>query len=149
MDEARNLLIKHHADGDEDSTLVRLEILQIEEALRIERNTEKKSFIRVLSSPANRWRLLIVFILSIAAQWSGNSVISYYLTLVLDSIGITDPTQQSLINGGLQIFNMLSCICCGALLVDKLGRRTLFLWSAAGMTLSYVVSSVEVYERFD
>lgn len=141
-DKARDLLVKFHAAGDINSPLVALEMLQIEEAIRIERNTENKGFkglLRALSKPANRRRLIIVLILAVAAQWSGNTVLSYYLGLVLKQVGITDPTQQSLLNGGLQIFNMLSAMFCGAMLVDRLGRRTLFLWSAAGMCITYVI----------
>lgn len=117
-------------------------MLQIEEAIRVEQNAENQGIgglFRMLRKPANRRRLQVVFVLAIAAQWSGNTVLSYYLGLVLKQIGITDPTQQSLINGGLQIFNMISAMFCGAMLVDKLGRKTLFLWSAAGMCLTYVI----------
>ncbi|KAH8891707.1 general substrate transporter [Thozetella sp. PMI_491] len=142
IEEARSLLIKYHAGGDANSTLVGLEVLQIQEALHAEQNAEKLSIGRIMASPANRRRLLIVTVLGIATQWAGNSVISYYLTLVLNTIGITDPTQQSLINGGLQIFNLISCIGCGVMLVDRLGRRALFLWSAAGMTISYVIWTI-------
>ncbi|KAH7398620.1 general substrate transporter [Phaeosphaeria sp. MPI-PUGE-AT-0046c] len=141
-EKARALLIKYHAAGDTTSPLVKLEMLQIEEAIRAEQNSENQGIgglIRMLRKPANRRRIQVVFILTIAAQWSGNTVLSYYLGLVLQQIGITDPTQQSLINGGLQIFNMLSAIFCGAMLVDKLGRKTLFLWSAAGMCITYVI----------
>jgi sugar porter (SP) family MFS transporter len=141
-DKARDLLVKFHAAGDTSSPLVALEMLQIEEAIRMERNSENqglKGLLRALSKPANRRRLIIVFILAIAAQWSGNTVLSYYLGLVLKQVGITDPTQQSLLNGGLQIFNMLSAMLCGAMLVDRLGRRTLFLWSAGGMCITYII----------
>jgi MFS family permease len=117
-------------------------MMQIEESIRIDRDTEKKPLLKTLATPANRHRLLVILILSIAAQWSGNTVLSYYLGLVLKAIGITDPTEQSLINGGLQIFNMLAAMGIGAGLVDRLGRKTLFLWSAAGMCLSYVVWTI-------
>ena len=141
-DRARDLLIKFHAAGDSTSPLVALEMLQIEEAIRLERNAENqgiKGLFNLLRKPANRRRLQIIFVLAIAAQWSGNTVLSYYLGLVLKQVGITDPTQQSLLNGGLQIFNMLSAMFCGAMLVDRLGRRTLFLWSAGGMCITYVI----------
>lgn len=141
-DKARNLLVKFHAAGDTSSPLVALEMLQIEEAIRIERNSENqgmKGLFKLLRKPANRRRLQIVFVLAIAAQWSGNTVLSYYLGLVLKQVGITDPTQQSLLNGGLQIFNMLSAMFCGAMLVDRLGRRTLFLWCAGGMCITYII----------
>ena len=38
------------------------------------------------------------------AQWNGIGVVSYYLTLVLDTVGVTDSFDQTLINGLLQIF---------------------------------------------
>ncbi|KAM0325041.1 hypothetical protein ACHAQA_007578 [Verticillium albo-atrum] len=148
-DEARALLIKHHAAGDENSTLVVHEMAQIRDAVRTENNSEKRPTMKkMLSSPANRRRLLISAMVGVAAQWSGNTVVSYYLTLVLDGVGITNPTHQSLINGGLQIFNLLATVGCGAMMVDVLGRRRLFLWCAMGMTVSYVIWTI-LNSRFD
>lgn len=43
-----------------------------------------------------------------------------------------------MINGLLQIFNFIAA-GGAALLVDRLGRRTLFLWSAAGMLVSFII----------
>lgn len=68
----------------------------------------------------------------------GVAVVSYYLTLVLDTVGVTDSDTQTLINGLLQIFNFIAA-GSAALLVDRLGRRTLFLWSAVGMLISFVI----------
>lgn len=68
----------------------------------------------------------------------GVAVVSYYLTLVLDTVGIKDSDTQTLINGLLQIFNFIAA-GSAALLVDRLGRRTLFLWSAIGMLISFVI----------
>lgn len=149
-DEARAILTKHHAAGHDNSTLVDLEVTQIRDAVRTATNTEKRpSLGKMLTSPANRRRLLISTLVAIAAQWSGNTVISYYLVLVLNGIGVTNATHQSLINGGLQIFNLLATVGCGAMLVDVLGRRRLFQWSAIGMTLSYMVCIFLWYLRLD
>ena len=63
---------------------------------------------------------------------SGNGLVSYYLNLVLDGVGITSGNQQLIFNGVLQVFN-LGTACAGALLVDRVGRRKLWLTSAAGM----------------
>jgi MFS family permease len=112
---------------------------QIQLNLRQEAESEGVAWSRVLWSPANRKRLLISAITGISSQWAGNAVISYYLTLALDKVGITDATQQAAINGGLQVFNLLAALGFGSLLVDRLGRRVLFLWSAVGMTCSYTV----------
>lgn len=64
-------------------------------------------------------------------------MVSYYLALVLDTIGITDSDTQTLINGLLQVFNFVTA--GSAALVDRLGRRPLFLWSALGMLISFII----------
>lgn len=43
-----------------------------------------------------------------------------------------------MINGLLQVFNFIAA-GSAAMLVDRLGRRTLFLWSASGMLLSFII----------
>ena len=70
--------------------------------------------------------------------FQGVAVVSYYLTLVLDTIGVTDSDTQTLINGLLQVFNFIVA-GAAALLVDRLGRRPLFLWSALGMLVSFII----------
>jgi MFS family permease len=65
-------------------------------------------------------------------------VVSYYLTLILDTIGITSVTEQTLINGFLQLWNLIMSIV-GACLVDRVGRRALFLASTTIMLLSYIM----------
>jgi MFS family permease len=141
VEEARALFIQHHAGGDVNSPLVEFEMKEIQETLRLERELpEGRSWNDMIKSPANRRHCMIAVTLGVFAQWVGNAVISYYLVLVLNDIGITNATDQALINGGLQIFNLLAAMFCGALMVDRLGRRTLFLWSAAGMCISYIVS---------
>lgn len=57
---------------------------------------------------------------------------------MLDTIGITDSDTQTLINGLLQVFNFVAA-GGAALLVDRLGRRQLFLWSALGMLISFII----------
>ncbi len=92
-------------------------------------------------NPGNRRRLSIIIPLAFFSQWSGNGLVSFYLTRVLDTIGITDPTTQLLINGILQIWN-LAIACTAAILVDKLGRRFLFLTSCCGMLVFFILQTV-------
>ena len=65
---------------------------------------------------------------------SGNGLVSYYINLVLEGVGITDAGTKAAINGGLQVWNLVAAMS-GALLVDKLGRRTLFIISNVGMLI--------------
>lgn len=57
---------------------------------------------------------------------------------MLDTVGVTDTDTQTLINGLLQVFNFIAALSA-AMFVDRLGRRTLFLWSAVGMLVSFVI----------
>lgn len=115
------------------------EVTEITEAIRLEQtSTGTTTWATLVATPGNRKRLFISVCLGVFAQWNGIGVVSYYLTLVLDTIGITDSFDQTLINGLLQIFNFAAALSA-AILVDRLGRRPLFIWSGVGMLVSYIV----------
>jgi MFS family permease len=136
--EARKILARYHAGGDESSPLVTREMSEIIQAIRHEVEAKSVKWSALVVTPGNRKRLFIAVSLGAMAQWNGIGVVSYYLTLVLNSIGITDPFYQTLINGLLQIFNFAAAVSA-AMLVDRLGRRTLFIWSGIGMLISYII----------
>ncbi|KAF9765838.1 hypothetical protein IL306_001805 [Fusarium sp. DS 682] len=139
-EEARKVLVEYHAGGDADSPLVDFEMQEIELALTQEADAiSAVSWAELFRTPANRKRTLIAVIVGWFAQWNGVGVVSYYLVLVLNTIGITKVKDQTLINGLLQIFNWLASTFLGALMVDRLGRRTLFLLSTGGMLVSYAI----------
>ena len=151
-DEASAILSRYHS-GREVSTaaegsaenehpytpLVELEISEIVQTLQMEKDAARTtSWESLVQTPGNRRRTLIAVCVGVFAQWNGIGIVSYYLTLVLNSVGITDTFDQTLINGLLQIFNFAAALMA-AVLVDRLGRRTLFLWSSVGMLVSYIV----------
>ncbi|KAL1845249.1 hypothetical protein VTK73DRAFT_795 [Phialemonium thermophilum] len=139
-EEAHKILADYHAGGDMDSPLVKFELQEIEAFLTDEAEVlSKVSWMELFRTPANRRRTLIAVVTGWFGQWNGVGVVSYYLTLVLNTIGITKVKDQTLINGLLQIFNWLASTLGGALLVDRVGRRPLFLVSTAGMLASYIV----------
>ncbi|KAG6839620.1 hypothetical protein H0H87_000390 [Tephrocybe sp. NHM501043] len=82
----------------------------------------------------------IIVALAFFSQWSGNGLVSYYLNKVFDGIGITNATDQLLINGILQIWNMCWALLAAAL-VDRIGRRVLFLTSTVGMIIFYTLQT--------
>lgn len=139
-EQARAILVKHHAGGEENHPLVDYELQEIEMNLRMEREIKAESSVLDLVRTAlNRRRTLIAVIVGLGAQWNGVSVVAYYLNLVLNTIGITDTPTQALINGLLQIFNWFAAVGAGALMVDRIGRRKLFLIATGGMCASYIV----------
>ncbi|KAH7176382.1 general substrate transporter [Dactylonectria macrodidyma] len=138
VEEARAVFVKHHGGGEE-IPLVDYEMTEIQTALELERsNGATASWAAMVSTEPNRKRVLIAFILGFFSQWNGIGVVTYYLTLVLDTIGISTVQEQTLINGLLQLFNFAAAVFAGALMVDNIGRRRLFLISTGGLCLSYV-----------
>jgi sugar porter (SP) family MFS transporter len=138
-EEARATLIKYHAGGDEASALVSFEMAEIEETLRLERQFAKSaSYMDMFKTKGNRHRLFVGLTLGIFAQWNGVGIISYYLVSVLKTVGITSVTQQTLINGFLQLWNLIAAVTAAGL-VDKLGRRFLFITSSIGMLICYII----------
>ena len=76
------------------------------------------------------------------------STVSYYLVQILRTIGITDPRDQALFNGGLTIWCFLVALAF-AFTVDKFGRRTLFLTAAVGMLITFTIwtACAAMYEK--
>ncbi|KAK9311218.1 hypothetical protein V1524DRAFT_411936, partial [Lipomyces starkeyi] len=119
--------------------LVLFEVNEIAAALSA--NTSKNPLAIFISSrpvSGNRHRLFICVFLGFIIQWSGNELVSYYLVVLLNSIGITNPKTQNIINGILQIFNSFTAIAT-AVAIDRIGRRTLFLASTFGMAVVFII----------
>ncbi|KAL4772588.1 general substrate transporter [Aspergillus nidulans var. acristatus] len=139
VEEARKVLADLHASGDLTAPLVTQEIHEIQEAISAEKESAaSSSYSDMIKTPGNRHRLLITVTLGIFSQWSGNGVVSYYLAMVLDTVGVTATKDQLLISGCLQIWNLIFGTI-GAVLVERAGRRPLFLTSAGVMLVSYII----------
>ena len=135
-DEAFEILVKYHAEGDREDSFVLAEFSQIRETIALENEASKHRWIELVQSRANLHRIAIAAFLGFATQWSGNGLVSYYLARVLKSIGITSTRRQNQINLGLQCWNLVSGVT-GAFLTKLLGRRTQYMIAFAGMTIVY------------
>ncbi|TAQ83433.1 hypothetical protein B7494_g8240 [Chlorociboria aeruginascens] len=140
-EKALRILANAHACGDEHDEVVQLEYHEIRQTIKLEQEIEGNAWSELWKTPGNRHRLLILITLGFFSQWSGNGLVSYYLYIVLGQIGITNSTTQLLINGILQIVNMIVAtgIC---FFVDRLGRRLLFLTSTGGMLATFIVWTI-------
>lgn len=137
-EEAREILARYHSAGDINSPLVNYEVLAIISAIQAEEDAQSNaSYLDMIKTPGNRHRLLISISLGVFAQWVGNGVVSYYLALILDTVGVTSTRDQTLISACLQMWNLLFA-AAGAFLIERYGRRPLFLASAFVMFTSYV-----------
>ncbi|KAM0331233.1 hypothetical protein ACHAQA_002902 [Verticillium albo-atrum] len=137
-EQATKILCKYHSGTEEPTELVRMQVTEITSAIDFERCQESASYFQFFRTKGNRHRIFLAAILGFIIQWCGNQLISAYLALVLRDVGINDPETQNLINGGLQIYNFFVAMG-SATLVDRLGRRFLFLTSTIGMLCAFIV----------
>ncbi|GFZ44381.1 hypothetical protein JCM24511_02103 [Saitozyma sp. JCM 24511] len=136
-EEAHKILADYHSNGDMNNQLVQFEMREIKAAVEMEKVGDQSSWLSFFKTPENRRRFLVIILLGTVTQWAGNGVMGYFLIPVLKTVGITSSTQQTGINGGLSIWSWWFAIL-GASLVERAGRRTLFLASIGGMLACFV-----------
>ncbi|KAK3072156.1 hypothetical protein LTR53_007349 [Teratosphaeriaceae sp. CCFEE 6253] len=138
VEKAHQTIANVHANGNLDDEVVLLEIQEIRDTLKLEQELEGNGWKELIRTKGNRRRLAILLTLGLFSQWSGNGLASYYLSLVLQGVGITNSNIQLVINGSLQILNFI--VAFGqCFVVDYFGRRTLFLVSTSGMLCAFIV----------
>lgn len=83
--------------------------------------------------------MLLIALVAFFSQCSGNGLVSYYIHDILTTIGITSSYDQSLVNGCLQIWSFLVAIGFSAMLVDRFGRKNLFMIAGVGMLVTFTI----------
>jgi len=140
--EALRTLAYYHADGNDQDPVVQFEFNEIKAALEFDRTVAANvGWKSLIATPGNRKRMRIIIALAFFSQWSGNGLLSYYLSKVLDQIGITSSSTQLLINGVLQIWSFIWALYA-SYAVNRLGRRFLFLASCGLMLLFYIAQAI-------
>ncbi|KAL2837705.1 general substrate transporter [Aspergillus pseudoustus] len=137
-EEARAILDKYHANGDQINAFVEHEFREICETLRLEAAQSKSSWLVFVQTRGNRKRLLLVLLVAFFSQCSGNGLISYYLHSILELVGIMKASEQALINGAITIWGFIIGIVA-SLVVDRFGRRNLFLFASSGMLVVFSI----------
>ncbi|RSL69031.1 hypothetical protein CEP54_002612, partial [Fusarium duplospermum] len=126
---AKAIIAKYHAGGNETSRIVTFQMAEIETAIEIEQQQNKRSYLDFFTTKGNKWRFAVVFLLGFMSQWAGNSLISYYLVIILNSIGIRDS------------YNYFTGVL-GAILVGRIGRRRIFLVCVASMAGAFLIWTI-------
>jgi len=140
--EALAMLSKFHADGNEHDATVQFEYAEIKETLRLEfLHTKSSSYLDFIRTKGNRYRLAIIISLGLFSQWSGNALVSYYAGLIYEGAGITGETEKLGLDAGNKVLSLIVSISC-AFLVDRIGRRPLFLAATAGMLIFLICATI-------
>lgn len=114
-------------------------------ALRNASNASSMNVSRYLTQPRYRRSLLIILLLQLGQQLSGINAVIFYSTSIMTSIF---PQTADMITVYISLVNLVMTIL-SAFLMDRTGRRSLFLFSACSMMVMSLLlaSSITVPER--
>ncbi|KAJ2906052.1 general substrate transporter [Zalerion maritima] len=138
-DKALQIFSKYHANGDVNNPTVQFEYREVKETIRMEMESKhNSSYMDFFRTKGNRYRLAVLISLGFFSQWSGNAIISNYISKLYDSAGITGETKKLGLSGGQTGLALVVSVTM-AMLVDKFGRRPLFLIATGGMCGTFVI----------
>ncbi|KAF9062723.1 major facilitator superfamily domain-containing protein [Rhodocollybia butyracea] len=141
ISEAHSVLAQAHANGDLNDPLVLGELGEIQDCLVKERAESSgmgmwEGWKDLWRTKGLRRRMLVVTIIAAGSQLKGTSAIATYITPVLELVGFKDPIKIVVINGCLTTCDFISAIA-GALCVNSIGRRPLWIISTAGLLVGF------------
>ncbi|KAK0103708.1 hypothetical protein ONS95_005715 [Cadophora gregata] len=117
--------IRFHGGGDENNPLVIAQFREIKETISFEQQNKFESYRAwwktFVGLKSNRYRGFILISLGIFEQTIGSSIITFYLSSVLDLAGVTSEKSQFAINLGQNCVAFISALI-GICFIDKLGR---------------------------
>ncbi|VCX17917.1 unnamed protein product [Gulo gulo] len=121
--------------GDVDVTKDIIEMRKEKEEASSE---QKVSIIQLFTNSSYRQPILVALMLHVAQQFSGINGIFYYSTSIFQTAGISQPVYATIGVGAINmVFTALSVF-----LVEKAGRRSLFLIGMSGMFVCAIFMSV-------
>ena len=138
QDRALQILAKYHGNGDVNHPTVQFEYREIRETLRMELENRKTSqYSDFFRTKGNRYRLVVLLSLGIFSQWSGNAIISNFASKLYDTAGVTDSTSKLGLSAGQTVLALIVSVTMASL-VDRIGRRPMFLAATGGMFGTFI-----------
>lgn len=136
-EEAFAILVKYHGEDDADSEFVKAEFAQVQATIQLEKSSGTTTWVNLIQTAGMRRRMFISAFLGLFTQWSGNTLISYYLSDILTMIGKTDPDFKMALNTGLSAWNLVVG-GTAAMLVNRYRRRVMYLVCTCSLLTVYV-----------
>lgn len=140
FDEAFDLLVLLHGEGDRQSPLVIAEFKEICDTIAYEK-ANQGNFKSLVAPRANLRRFMIVIVLNIAAQIIGSNIVSSFFGLALSGAGITDTNTQMVVTLVLNIWNLV-CAVSGCFAMEKIGRKGMLFGASVLMTFFLVLMAI-------
>lgn len=143
--EAKDILIKYHSEGDRGVEFVEAEFVQMQTTIQLELDASKRSWSDLFKTAGMRRRLLITTMLGLFTQWSGNTLISYYLGDLLTLIGFKDSTYIQKINVSIACWSLF-CGVTVSLLVTSIRRRVMYLACTCSLLCCYIAWTISMQQ---
>lgn len=122
-EKAARILARYHGGGDAEHPVVRLELREFERGIDRQRSSGIFNFWPLVSTHNARWRFLMMAFMSVFAQLSGNSVLTYYLPSMFTLVGVVSTERRLLLTFMNSIVSCAGAVA-GSATNDAIGRRT-------------------------
>lgn len=139
-EEAFDLLVLLHGNGNREDPLVLAEFKEIHDTLAYEK-TIQTGFKSLIAPKANARRFLIVVVLNIAAQIIGSNIVSSFFGIALDGAGITDTNTQMVVTLVQNVWNLV-CALAGSFAMERVGRKGMLFGASVLMTFFLVLMAI-------
>ncbi|RDW87973.1 hypothetical protein BP6252_00005 [Coleophoma cylindrospora] len=136
-DEALEILAVLHAKGDRNNELVKLEFQEICATIDAEKSVHS-SWKGLLTPAPNLRRFGICLLSSIFYQMLGAGNLLYFMSILLQNLGIQSMKNIILINWGLGIWNTCAMMF-GGWFLDRVGRKSTLVYSTIIMSICMLV----------
>ncbi|CAK7235265.1 hypothetical protein SEUCBS140593_009226 [Sporothrix eucalyptigena] len=134
-EEALEVIAATEANGNKADTVALAQYKEIADTLRWEKEYgQTVSLKTMINTPSSRKRLMLSLSVAVCAMLSGNNIVSYYLSYMLDNAGIKDTTTQLEINIVLNAWCLVIALL-GTFVSDHIGRKTQALISTSLATI--------------
>ncbi|KAJ5793933.1 hypothetical protein N7457_000532 [Penicillium paradoxum] len=141
---AFDLLVRLHARGNREDTVVYLEFEEIVAAVTYEQE-HAGSWKSLVSTKSQIHRFSLAVLSNVFLQASGCSFMQYFFTLVIAQAGVTNTNTLLYLTLGLCIWQALSNQC-GVLIIGKFGRKTVMLFASVVLTLCFILLTILLYK---
>ncbi|KAJ7095884.1 general substrate transporter [Mycena belliarum] len=138
-DEAHRILSRYHGNGDANAPLVVLEWKEFEDSIRCDASKKPWWDYSGLFRTRSAWyRTFMLILIACCAQFSGSSL-NYFLVVLLAGLGVNTQNLRFILS---LVSNFVGATggFCGAIVSDKVGRRTLWFWGNLCCTIALVIS---------
>ncbi|THV08266.1 general substrate transporter [Dendrothele bispora CBS 962.96] len=137
-EDARKVLVKYHGAGDENASLVSLEMKEFEESIKIDASDKRWwDYSELVNTRNARYRTFMMLMMGFFGQWSGNGL-GYFLTVLFASAGVQSQERRLVLNFVNTIISAIGA-SIGTSLCDTVGRRKMWFWGTVASASMLVI----------